>query len=354
VRPGYKQTEVGVVPKAWKTVRLGELSEFITSGSRGWAAYYLDHGALFIRSQNVRAGRLDLEDSQFVKPPQGAEGNRTRVNRDDLLITITGNNVGNVAIVERELGEAYISQHVGLVRLSEPKNGNYLCRFLSPGSPGNNQIWASQSGQSKPGLTLRNLHDFLVALPSTEDERRAIAEALSDVDGLLGGLDRLIAKKRDLEQAAMQKLLTGQTRLPGFHGEWEVKRLAELCSMKSGEGITAKNIDDVSPFPCYGGNGLRGFTTRFTHEGNYCLIGRVGALCGNVLQVSGRFFASEHAVVVTAVNRRRALTTVRRPTLTMGRCGKLRILQEKFCFDPGQPSAPVRPESWSKFDACLQ
>ncbi len=54
-------------------------------------------------------------------------------------------------------------------------------------------------------------------------EQRAIATALSDVDGLLGGLDRLIAKKRDLKQAAMQQLLTGQTRLPGFHGEWEVK-----------------------------------------------------------------------------------------------------------------------------------
>ena len=58
-------------------------------------------------------------------------------------------------------------------------------------------------------------------------EQRAIATALSDVDALLGGLDRLIAKKRDLKQAAMQQLLTGQTRLPGFHGEWEVKRLGE-------------------------------------------------------------------------------------------------------------------------------
>ena len=63
-------------------------------------------------------------------------------------------------------------------------------------------------------------------------EQRAIAGALSDVDGLIGGLDRLIAKKRDLKQAAMQQLLTGQTRLPGFHGEWEVKQLGDVCSMK--------------------------------------------------------------------------------------------------------------------------
>jgi type I restriction enzyme S subunit len=234
VEPGYKHTEVGVIPEDWEMKRLGEISEFITSGSRGWAAFYSDNGALFIRSQNVRGGTLDFEDSQFVNPPNGAEGNRTRVNLDDLLITITGNSVGNVALVEDELGEAYISQHVGLVRLSEPKLGHYVCRFLSPSSPGNRQIWASQSGQSKPGLTLRNLQEFWVALPPTDAEKRAITEALSDMDALLGELERLIAKKRDLKQAAMQQLLTAGKRLPGFHGNWDVKRLDTLSDIRSG------------------------------------------------------------------------------------------------------------------------
>ena len=237
MRPGYKQTEVGVIPEDWQTNRLGELSEFITSGSRGWAAHYADDGALFIRSQNVRAGRLDFEDSQFVRPPRDAEANRTRVNRDDLLITITGNSVGNVALVESEFTEAYISQHVGLVRLSEPKLGHYVCRFLSPGSSGNNQIWASQSGQSKPGLTLRDLRDFWVALPPTAVEQRAIAAALNDVDALLDGLTRLIAKRRDLKQAAMQQLLTGQTRLPGFHGEWEASEFGDIAAIRNSKVI---------------------------------------------------------------------------------------------------------------------
>ena len=70
--------------------------------------------------------------------------------------------------------------------------------------------------------------------------------------------------------------------------------------MKSGETITSADIDDTSQFPCHGGNGLRGFTNRFTHSGRFALIGRQGALCGNVIGVSGQFFASEHAVVVTA------------------------------------------------------
>jgi len=100
-----------------------------------------------------------------------------------------------------------------LVRLSEPAMGAYTCRFLSPNSPGNKQIAGSQSGQSKPGLNLQNLRDFLVALPPTSAEQRAIATALSDVDALLAALNRLIAKQRDLKQAAMQQLLTGRTRL---------------------------------------------------------------------------------------------------------------------------------------------
>ncbi|RLA47450.1 MAG: hypothetical protein DRQ97_05990 [Gammaproteobacteria bacterium] len=115
VREGYKQSEVGMVPEDWRTARLGYMSAFITSGSRGWAKYYSDSGALFVRSQNVRNGHLDLADRQYVTPPRGSEGNRTRLILGDLLITITGNSVGNVAMVEQELGEAYISQHVGLV-----------------------------------------------------------------------------------------------------------------------------------------------------------------------------------------------------------------------------------------------
>ena len=165
------------------------------------------------------------------------------------MITITGNSVGNVALVEQTFDEAYISQHVGLVRLNEPRRGSYICRYLSPTSPGNPQIAGSQSGQSKPGLNLQNLRDFRIALPPTPRELDAIAEALSDADGLLGGLDRLIAKKRDLKQSAMQQLLTGQTRLPGFHDEWPVKTLGELFNFSGGYSASRDQLS--SEGHCY-------------------------------------------------------------------------------------------------------
>ncbi|MFN9692327.1 MAG: restriction endonuclease subunit S [Synechococcaceae cyanobacterium] len=90
-----------------------------------------------------------------------------------------------------------------------------------------------------------------------------------------------------------------QTEVGVIPEDWDALELEAVCTMKSGEGITASSIDDFSEYPCSGGNGLRGYTTRFTHDGRFALIGRQGALCGNVVSAQGKFFASEHAVVVT-------------------------------------------------------
>ena len=85
---------------------------------------------------------------------------------------------------------------------------------------------------------------------------------------------------------------------PCVPDHWTVKKLAFLASLKSGDSITTDDIKDDGPYPVYGGNGLRGFTDRFTHDGEYALIGRQGALCGNINYAKGKFWASEHAVVV--------------------------------------------------------
>lgn len=81
--------------------------------------------------------------------------------------------------------------------------------------------------------------------------------------------------------------------------DWEVKRLGEICStFKSGYGITSEDINEAGEYAVYGGNGLRGYTNRYTHEGNYFLIGRQGALCGNIVSVYGKNYISEHAIAV--------------------------------------------------------
>lgn len=274
--PGYKRSDVGVVPRNWAVESLGDLAHFVTSGSRGWAQFYSEYGALFIRSQNVRDGLLRFDDIQYVSPPSGAEGNRTKVELNDLLITITGNSVGNVALVDQVFDEAYISQHVGLVRLKDPTRAEYICRYLSPNSPGNFQIAGSQSGQSKPGLNLQNLKDFVIALPPSSEELHAITSALSDVDALLATLEQMIAKKRDLKQAAMQQLLTGKTRLPGFKSAWEVKSLGDLAEIVMGQSPSSSNYNSIgNGLPLIQGNAdianrwaiKRTYTTQITKRG---------------------------------------------------------------------------------------
>jgi type I restriction enzyme S subunit len=90
------------------------------------------------------------------------------------------------------------------------------------------------TGQAYPQISLKQVRDTKVPLPPTKAEQEAIAEALSDADALIESLSLLLAKKRHLKQGAMQELLTGKKRLPGFSGEWEVKRLGELADIRSG------------------------------------------------------------------------------------------------------------------------
>ena len=90
-------------------------------------------------------------------------------------------------------------------------------------------------------------------------------------------------------------------RFPGFEGEWEEKRLGKLFSeFKSGNNITASQIKEVGVYPVYGGNGLRGYFDEYTHEGDYFLIGRQGALCGNINRSKGKAYFSEHAIACMA------------------------------------------------------
>lgn len=95
--------------------------------------------------------------------------------------------------------------------------------------------------------------------------------------------------------------MTPKLRFKGFDGDWQIARLGEICrNFKSGEGITSKDIFETGEFPVYGGNGLRGYTDSYTHDGFYVLIGRQGALCGNINRVYGKVFISEHAIAVDA------------------------------------------------------
>ena len=299
VTPGFKQTAAGVIPDEWQAKRLGEIGSVVRGGSprpagdpryfSGTFTPWLTVAAL----TNIPDHQLRVTETASGLTEEGSKRSRTLV-EGTVIIANSGATLG----VAKLLGITCCAND-GIAAITNQRSGDkaFVCYYINTQTMHLRAVIATGNGQ--PNLNTALIREIPIPFPPVP-EQRAIAEALSDVDALLGALDRLIAKKRDLKHAAMQQLLTGQTRLPGFHGEWEVKRLASVCTMKSGEGITSADIDDFSKYPCYGGNGLRGFAARFTHIGGYALIGRQGALCGNVLGVEGTFFASEHAIIVTA------------------------------------------------------
>jgi len=229
VKRGYKMTAIGILPAEWTVESIGERAVKVGSGvtPSGGQRVYRNAGRPFVRSQNVGWGVLLLDDIAFIDDSTHATFPDTELQRGDVLLNITGASIGRCAVADARLEGGNVNQHVCVVRTAaQSLDPQYLCQFLLS-SGGQRQVDSFQAGGNRQGLNFSQVRSIQVPLPPTFAEQRAIASALSDMDALLDGLERLNAKKRDLKQAAMQQLLTGKTRLPGFGGEWEVRRLGD-------------------------------------------------------------------------------------------------------------------------------
>ena len=161
-----------------------------------------------------------------------------------------------------------------------------------------------------PSLLKTTIGNINIFIPNNENEQKKIVDCFSSLDNLINAVADKIETLKEYKKGLMQQLFPaeGKTtpafRFPEFQnkGEWEESTLGDICDMQAGKFVSASEICDVKKdtmYPCYGGNGLRGYTHSFTHFGIYPLIGRQGAQCGNITYAEGKFHATEHAVVVT-------------------------------------------------------
>lgn len=256
-------------------------------------------GIRLIQTGNIGIGRfLEKENKKFVFEQSFVKLRCKELRVGDLLICRLAEPAGRACVLP-DIGYDRIVTSVDVTIFrpaSHVANRSFLSSLFSTAD------WFRAVSDRSGGTTHKRiargaLGRIKIALPPI-DIQNQIAEKLTDADRLIVSLEQLIAKKRLIKQGAMQDLLSGRRRLAGFGGEWHDRRLGDLATLKSGDGITSARIDNSSPYPCFGGNGLRGYTPTYNHDGRYALIGRVGALCGNINIVDGRFFASEHAIVV--------------------------------------------------------
>ena len=229
--PGYKQTEVGVIPEEWETRPCSNLSDRIMVGIViRPTQYYVRQGVPAFRSANIREDGINDSDLVFISEKSNALLAKSQTRAGDVLTVRTGYPGTSAVVLPAFAGCNCID--ILITRPSKELNSEYLAVWINS-SFGKEQVLRNQGGLAQQHFNVGDMRNLVVALPPLP-EQRAIAGALSDVDALIGSLDQLIAKKRDLKQATMQQLLTGQKRLLGFHGEWEVKRLGEIADVKTG------------------------------------------------------------------------------------------------------------------------
>lgn len=234
VPAGYKQTELGVLPEDWEVKTLGELTSKIGSGitPTGGNKVYKSTGRPFVRSQNIGWSTMLLDDIAFIDEATHNTFTSTEIKKSDVLLNITGASIGRAAVAIDEVIGGNVNQHVCIIR---PTNNHlesgYLCEVLLS-EYGQNKIESFQAGGNRQGLNFQQIKSIAIPLPPLP-EQQAIADALGEVDTLLSAQRARLAKQRAVKQGLLQTLLSGQQRLPGFAGEWEVKRLGDLFTFST-------------------------------------------------------------------------------------------------------------------------
>lgn len=231
---GYKQTELGIIPEDWEVKKICEGLADVKSGKRLPSGYYVTNQHTkhpYIRVIDMYDGGVDTSNLMYVPDEAYKPIEKYRIFKDDIFISVAGT-LGIVGKIPEWLDGANLTENANrLTNITCYRD--YLLYYLR--SPYIQDVISSeQTIGAQPKLALMRIRNFDIALPKDVAEQRAIAEALSDVDGLIAALDKKIAKKRLLKQGAMQQLLTGKKRLPGFTDKWETIRLGDWATMNSG------------------------------------------------------------------------------------------------------------------------
>ena len=226
VREGYKQTEMGVIPEDWKAMPLGALATFLSGGtpSRSNEDYWMGD-IPWISAKSLRCFYIYRSKSNVTIEAVAAGSKFAPIG--STLLLVRGSALHKEILSGLVTAKICFNQDVKALVPSPKINPKYLT-FVTRGKANDLLKLVSSAGNTAGVLDTNLLKAFLIPFPPAKAEQEAIAEALSDADALIESLEQLIAKKRQIKQGAMQELLTGKNRLPGFSGEWEIKTFGEI------------------------------------------------------------------------------------------------------------------------------
>lgn len=287
VKPGYKQTEVGVIPEDWECDTLEDFI-MITHGFAFQSQYFDSYSPYILMTPGhfyESGGFRDVGEKQ--KYYRGPIPNGSVLQAGDLILAMTEQAdglLGSAAIVP-EVGCYLHNQRLGRVKLISPSIDIGFLYYLFNSSGYRAGVRETAAGTKVKHTSPKKLLEIKVPLPPLP-EQRTIAEALADVDGLLAGLDKLIAKKQAIKTATMQHLLTGKTRLPGFGGAWTTVTIGEMFEVTAGKDLVKSEYSETNDgkhlYPIYANSifnrGVYGYCSFNEYEGDCITVTARGTL----------------------------------------------------------------------------
>ena len=277
----------------WETKRLGEISDvnpqnFSSNTNPNYKFNY-------ITLEQVDSGKLlGYSEEVFRTAPSRAQ--RILRNGDVLMSTVRPNLMAHL-FFHGQVPNAVCSTGFAVLRAKHDSSVPYFLfsQLFSEGV--NDQIDKILSGSNYPAINSRDVKLIEIPCPPQVSEQRAIAEVLSDVDGLINALEALIAKKRVIKQATMQQLLTGKTRLPGFSGEWETKRLGDVAHIKTGSKNN-EDKDDNGQYPLFVRSAIVERINSYCYDGEAILVPGEGGIENIFHYINGRFDCHQRVYMI--------------------------------------------------------
>ena len=195
-----------------------EMSSIVTSGSRGWAKYYCDNGAKFIRIGNLTRNKIyiDLNDIQHVQLPDKAEGTRTKLAPNDVLVSITAD-LGSIGLVPNGIGEAYVNQHIAMIRFNNQIQGEFYAWYLRS-EYGQQDLMKNKRGGGKLGLGLDDIRDSRVPVVSNETAESILSlieSRLSICDSIEQTVDSTLQQAEAMRQSILKDAFEGELQCKG-------------------------------------------------------------------------------------------------------------------------------------------
>jgi type I restriction enzyme S subunit len=289
IKKGYKQTDIGVIPEDWDVKPLGKIAIVVGGGTPSTVNLdYWNGNINWFTPTEIGKSKYSFQSNRKITK-QGLENSSAKLLPIGTILLTTRATIGDISILKQE---GCTNQGFQSLVAKDNVDSEYLYYFVSTLRY---ELLKNATGSTFLEITPKKIKQILVSLPTDKSEQTAIATALSDIDALITALDKKITKKKLIKQGAMQQLLTGKKRLPGFSEEWVEKSVKDLGVVGRGRVISQIEIfySLKSEYPVYSSQttnaGIMGYIDTFDFDGEYITWTTDGVNAGTVFYRNGKF-----------------------------------------------------------------